>query len=247
MLIKAKDYKLFQSTFINQGWLFEKYYKEYRKFGTYPTTESLVPWSETIKTGITKEVIWANFHNSNYWSTAMIQKKKKRYNSLPSVYLVGHTDLDSCFCFQILNSGAYLPLSQENLINLLFMVVQITQYTPAVENRFNSLDRIIYSLLFSRLRKLAHPHYSKLRQGLPWCIRGKESAPPIQETQVRILIWEDPACWGTTKPVSLWACSRAWEQHLLKPPCPRVSAQQQEPPQWEAFEPQLREAPAHHN
>ena len=94
----------------------------------------------------------------------MIQKKKKRYNSLPSVYLVGHTDLDSCFCFQILNSGAYLPLSQENLINLLFMVVQITQYTPAVENRFNSLDRIIYSLLFSRLRKLAHPHYSKLRQ-----------------------------------------------------------------------------------
>ena len=129
------------------------------------------------------------------------------------MYLVGHTDLDSCFCFQILNSGAYLPLSQENLINLLFMVVQVTQYTPAVENRFNSLDRIISSLLFSRLRKQAHPHYSKLRQGLPWCFRGKESAPPIQETQVQTLIWEDPACWGTTKPVShnCWACEPAPE------------------------------------
>ena len=43
MLIKANDYKLFQSTFINQGWLLEKYCKEYKKFGTYPTTESLVP------------------------------------------------------------------------------------------------------------------------------------------------------------------------------------------------------------
>ena len=210
MLIKAKDYKLFQSTFINQGWLFEKYYKEYRKFGTYPTTESLVPWSETIKTGITKEVIWANFHNSNYWSTAMIQKKKKRYNSLPSVYLVGHTDLDSCFCFQILNSGAYLPLSQENLINLLFMVVQITQYTPAVENRFNSLDRIIYSLLFSRLRKLAHPHYSKLRQegegGKIWengietckisCMKRVASPGSMHDTGCLGLVhWDDPEGW----------------------------------------------------
>ena len=126
---------------------------------------------------------------------------------------MSHTDLDSCFCVQILNSGAYLLLSQENLINLLFMVVQVTQYTPVVENRFNSLDRIIYFLLFWRLRKLAHPHYSKLMQGLPWCLSGKESTPPIQETQVRTLIWEDPTCWGTTEPVShnYWACEPAPE------------------------------------
>ena len=179
---------------------------------------------------------------------------------------MSHTDLDSCFCVQILNSGAYLLLSQENLINLLFMVVQVTQYTPVVENRFNSLDRIIYFLLFWRLRKLAHPHYSKLMQGLPWCLSGKESTPPIQETQVRTLIWEDPTCWGTTEPVShnYWACEPAPEPgstatepvsllqslgaQLLKPARPRVSAQQQErPPQWEALEPQLRVAPAHHN
>ena len=159
----------------------------------------------------------------------MFQKKKKRErdNSLPSVYLVGHTDLNSCFCSQILNSGAYLPCSQENLINLLFMVVQATQNTPAVENRFNILDWIICFLLFSRLRKLAHPHYSKLMQGLPWCLSGKESPPPIQEPQVRTLIWKDPTCWGTTEPAShnYWAC---------EPACPGVSAQQQEkPPQWE--------------
>ena len=61
---------------------------------------------------------------------------------------------------------------------------------------------------------------------------------PMQGTQVRALVWEDPTCRGATKPVrhNYWA-------HV-----PRACAPQQEkPPQWEARAPQQRVAPAHCN
>ena len=62
---------------------------------------------------------------------------------------------------------------------------------------------------------------------------------PMQETQVRSLVPEDPTCPGASKPVChncLDLCSRAWEPQLLKPSGPRACAPQQEtPPQWEAL------------
>ena len=87
---------------------------------------------------------------------------------------------------------------------------------------------------------------------------------PVQGTQVRSLVWEDPTCHRATKPVhhSCWACA----PQLLKPTlsrvhvlqllslhaanteahAPRACAPQQEKPwQWEACVPQRKVAPAH--
>ena len=71
---------------------------------------------------------------------------------------------------------------------------------------------------------------------------------PMQETQVRPLVWEDPTCCSATKSGShnSWACALepgghtywAHELKLLKPAGPRVHAPKQEkPPQWEACAP----------
>ena len=81
---------------------------------------------------------------------------------------------------------------------------------------------------------------------------------PMQGTQVRSLVWEDPTCRGATKPVhrNYWACALEPTSHnywahvlqLLKPRTPRARAPQQEkPPQWEARAPQRRVAPARCN
>ena len=46
--------------------------------------------------------------------------------------------------------------------------------------------------------------------------------PPMQGTRVRVLVWEDPTCCGTTKPVHtqlLSLRSRARAPQLLKPVC----------------------------
>ena len=42
---------------------------------------------------------------------------------------------------------------------------------------------------------------------------------PMQGTQVRPLVWEDPTCWGATKPLphNYWACALEWELLLRKP------------------------------
>ena len=41
--------------------------------------------------------------------------------------------------------------------------------------------------------------YEKNILGLPWWLSGKEFAPPMQETWVQPLIWEDPKCCKATK------------------------------------------------
>ena len=61
---------------------------------------------------------------------------------------------------------------------------------------------------------------------------------PMQGTRVRALVWEDPTCHGTTKPMyhNYWACALEPVSHnywtcvlqLLKPACPRARALQQE-------------------
>ena len=88
---------------------------------------------------------------------------------------------------------------------------------------------------------------------------------PMQGTRVPALVWEDPTCRGTTKPVhhNNWACAlepmshKYWanEPQLLSPRAsttearaPRARAPQREkPPQREALTPQRRAAPARRN
>ena len=100
---------------------------------------------------------------------------------------------------------------------------------------------------------------------------------PVQGTQVWSLVWEDPTCWGATKPThhnyractlesgsqSYWACVLQLLTHTqqsctpqpLSPRAatteagvPRASAPQQEkPPQWEARALQWRVAPTRCN
>ena len=65
---------------------------------------------------------------------------------------------------------------------------------------------------------------------------------PMQETQVRSLIWEDPTCHGPTKPVhhNFWACALETRAATTKARAPRARAlQQEQPPKWEAPTPQL--------
>ena len=89
---------------------------------------------------------------------------------------------------------------------------------------------------------------------------------PMQGTQVRSLVWEDPTCHRATKLVrhNYWA----YAPQLLKPMRPRARAlqllslraattearvprarapQQEKPPQGEARAPQWRVATTHHN
>ena len=61
---------------------------------------------------------------------------------------------------------------------------------------------------------------------------------PMQGTQVRALVWEDPTC----RPRQLSPCTTTTEARA-----PRARAPQQEkPPQWEARAPQQRGAPTLH-
>ena len=78
---------------------------------------------------------------------------------------------------------------------------------------------------------------------------------PMQRTQVRALVQEDPTCRGAIKPMchNYWACTlepashNCWARVLqLLKPAPRAHAPQQEKPlQWEARALQQRVAPAH--
>ena len=88
---------------------------------------------------------------------------------------------------------------------------------------------------------------------------------PMQGTQVRALVQDDPTCHGATKPMrhNYWACTLEPVSHNYwahKPQllslrattteayAPRARALQQEkPPQWGAHPPQWRVAPARHN
>ena len=81
---------------------------------------------------------------------------------------------------------------------------------------------------------------------------------PMQGTQVRALVREDPTCRGATKTMhhSYWACALEPVSHnywslratTTEACAPRVRAPQQEKPlQWEARAPQRRVAPARRN
>ena len=61
---------------------------------------------------------------------------------------------------------------------------------------------------------------------------------PMQGTQVRALVWEDPTCRGAAGPVShnYWACASG-----------ACALQWERPQQWEARAPRWRVAPARRN
>ena len=69
---------------------------------------------------------------------------------------------------------------------------------------------------------------------------------PMQGTQVRSLVQEDPTCRGTTEapvPQLLSPCSRTWEPQLLQPTHPRALAAQQKSLQEEALVWRLERSP----
>ena len=73
---------------------------------------------------------------------------------------------------------------------------------------------------------------------------------PMQGTQVRALVQEDPACRRAMKPVchNYWACTLEPTCHNYWARTPRArDPQQEKPPQWEARAPQQRVAPACHS
>ena len=96
------------------------------------------------------------------------------------------------------------------------------------------------SFLLGNGRKTKTSWTSRLKNhvvGLPLWLSGKESAWQCKRW-VRSLVWEDPACCGSTKPVS-HSCWAPVPQ-LLKPEYSRACALQQEkPPHWEAHALQL--------
>lgn len=86
------------------------YYKEYKKCGTGLSTEGLVTliWDDKNRN---KKNSLSQFLQLKLLKHCCTPTKQNRCNSLTSfVYLVSLRDPDSCFCSQILQSGAYLPL-----------------------------------------------------------------------------------------------------------------------------------------
>ena len=78
--------------------------------------------------------------------------------------------------------------------------------------------------------------------GLPWWLRGKESACQCRRHWFQSLIQEDPKCCRTAKarPVNYGA----HVPQILKLKCSRAHAPQQEkPPQWETCAQQLESSP----
>ena len=57
---------------------------------------------------------------------------------------------------------------------------------------------ILHKLLKQSL--LHHQLYKILCVWLCWWLSGKKICLPVQETQVRSLIWEEPTCLRATKP-----------------------------------------------
>ena len=73
--------------------------------------------------------------------------------------------------------------------------------------------------------------------GLPWLAQWLSIRLPMQGTQVRALVWEDPTCHGARAPQLLSLHSRVHELQLLSPHAtttearmPRARAPQQEKP-----------------
>ena len=111
---------------------------------------------------------------------------------------------------------------------------------PGICSKLNKLNNMTWDMLsiymFSVWWKwVGSTAYSEINRDFPG---GPAVKNPLsmQGTRVRSLVWEDPTCCGTTKPVchSSWACnylkpkcSGACEPQSLKP-LPAACAQQQE-------------------
>ena len=98
---------------------------------------------------------------------------------------------------------------------------------------------------------------SKMTKGASLVVQWLRIRLPMQGTRVRALVWEDPTCHRSTKPMhhNYWACALQPTSHnywahvpqLLKPACLEpVLRNKMKPPQWEAHAPQWRVAPARH-
>ena len=131
----------------------------------------------------------------------------------------------------------------------------LSQVRPMRISSGTFFDGISKERVFFLLRSLAGKN-SKL-EGLPWWRSGWVRLP-MQGTQVRALVQEDPTCRGATKPVrhNYWACAleptsdNYWSPRAATTEArtPRACALRQEkPPLWEARASQRRVAPAHHN
>ena len=127
-----------------------------------------------------------------------------------------------------------------NTSNLVF-ICELKIYRQKKKNIYIYIDRT---------NPISLPEILKLWSGASLVAQWLRIRLPVQETQVRALVWEDPTCHGATKPVrhNYWACepqllslrATTTEAHM-----PRAHALQQEkPPQWEACTPRWRVAPS---
>ena len=120
--------------------------------------------------------------------------------------------------------------------NIHKFIIQLCSFSPC---------RLI-SQLFNFLLLLI----SKASQGASLVAHWLRISLPMQGTQVRALVWEDPTCHGATKPMhhNCWACAIEPGGPTTEARKPRVPAPQQEKPlQREARTPQRRVAPARRN
>ena len=125
--------------------------------------------------------------------------------------------------------------------------------------------RIVHELITYPGKNLPHVALKMFCWGASLVAQWIRICLPMQETQVRALVREDPTCRGAAKPMchNYWACALepashnywAREPQLLSPQAttteartPRARAPQQEKPlQWEAHTLQRKVAPARCN
>ena len=94
-------------------------------------------------------------------------------------------------------------VDSQHIINNLRLCPWLLSFTHTVNSIFlTSLHLGILSLFVLLLHKNKNCWASLVAQRLRICL-------PMQGTRVRALVWEDPACRGTTRPVShnYWACA----------------------------------------
>ena len=94
---------------------------------------------------------------------------------------------------------------------LLLLIMQTGQCAPGWPSVLYLLKPCSINHLYSPLRiENFGCHFIKMiNPDLPQWLTGKESRLPMQETWVWLLIREDPACHGATKPIghNFWACA----------------------------------------
>ena len=102
-------------------------------------------------------------------------------------------------------------------------------------------DYVVKTLIFTYHTYSAIRSQSKAKRWASLVAQWWRVGLPMQETQVRSVIWKDPTCCWAAKPVghNYWGCA-------LEPGSCNYWAcapQQEKPPQWEAHTPHLRRSP----